>query len=868
MTSSLSAIEAPSTEEARRILRAAEAAPGTNKAFFERIVSLIGADPEEARKLASRWRIFAKYGDYDAYALRAKAVCERLDGKWLAAGQSFLKAGRRAESELEAAVFATGAVDSLARAGEVKRAISVGKRLAGRLDRMGEAGLAGRVRLNLGNALLHLDAYRRASTQFSKAAVDLAAAGYDREAAAAELGVSGALLFSGNVTRSMEAATAAATRFEELGDWHFGALARLNLAHGHLLQGRGDEALALLLQISPLLGSAADKARCEEFLGDAYIRLNLFEAAADAFAAALAMPGLKAMPLNHANCLFGAGLASLALGKRADARGKLKRAANRYKKLGNEAWAGAAVMAASACASPQQARRISAEAINLLRSSKSRYHLASALLERAERFDDRSDLKKAAKLISAHGYGFLRWRIDAAYARASSGKRRLGHYRKMFEGLMADRLLTRSTSARAAFLRDKQEPLSEFLGELLDSPAPLVEEAIAAVTRSRSVALIDELLAAQRPGLTEPAKAALEELRIAVAQEMDIGRSSGTRRMQGGAKEMARLQRRWLQTAFAQTVFNQSSVLTPNGGAAVYVATDRGYFALFEGRAIRIQASEDELRKMLKWFEFELLSPMVGTTDPDPVMNRIAALRSTLVAPLLLYGRPTAIVPDGTLWAAPWNLLLDRETPVLSNPVFQVPDTDSTPRKVVIWAHDPGGLTNLASEVEAVLEYWPRAKVVHDLESARKTLESSIDLLHVACHASSRSDNPMYSGLELEGGLLLATEIAKSPASIGQVTLSACDTGRVSTTVRSEPDGLVRSFQAAGASSVIASQWPLDDLAASITMRTYYRELAAGRTVMEALALARSACQKQFRHPYYWAPLTIFGGYRRQDDYQ
>lgn len=865
MTTSLSAIEASSIKEARRILRASEQTAGTNRAYFERVVELMGADPSAARELASRWNVFARYGDYDAYAIRAKAVGERLDGQWAAAAESFLEAGRRAASELDAAVFATGAVDSLARAGAVKRAVAVGNRLARRLNDMGEPGLAGRVRLNLGNALLHQDAYRRASTQFARAAPALKAAGFAREAAAAELGISGAQLFGGSVSVSIEAATNAAATFDELGDTHFSALARLNIAHGHLLQGRGDDALTLLLEVSPLLaGSAADVARCEEFLGDAYMRLNLFEAAVDAYTASLASPALHSMPLNKANCTFGLGLVNLALGKTVEARRQLSRAAKGFRKLGNDAWAGAALKAASEAMRDRQALTASAEAVELLRASRSWYHLCTALLQRGERFGDQNDLERAAKLISQHGYGFLRWRIDAAHARRRSGKTGLRHWRKMFEGLMADRLLTRSTSARTAFLRDKQEALSEYLEHLLDGPKPMVDEAMSVVARSRSVALIDEMLAVETPSLSEGARAALEDLRIAVAEEMEIG-PAGSRLRRGGRAGLSQLQRRWLQTAFAQTTFASASPRTARDGVAVYIQTNRGFYAIFEGKAVRLEVSENELRKMLSWLEFDLLSPMVGGFDQKTLTRRVAQLREKLLAPVTAHGMPKAIVPDGVLWAVPWNLILDTEAPILSNPSFGELHGRVGASRVVVWAHDPGGLPNVESEVAAVLEHYPKAEVVHDLTSARKSLESPVDLLHVACHGTSRHDNPMYSGLELEGGLLLAAEIASSKASVGQVTLSACDTGRVSLRVRSEPDGLVRSFQATGAQSVIASQWPLDDAAAALTMRTYYKELASGSDVRGAMTKARSACRVEFPHPYYWAPLTIFGGYHRRD---
>ena len=91
----------------------------------------------------------------------------------------------------------------------------------------------------------------------------------------------------------------------------------------------------------------------------------------------------------------------------------------------------------------------------------------------------------------------------------------------MFEDLMQERLLTRSTASRAAFLRDKQNALSEYLGVLLGGNPPRVEEALDVLSQSRSAALIDELLALEHPSVTEEARQALDELRIAVAAEAE-----------------------------------------------------------------------------------------------------------------------------------------------------------------------------------------------------------------------------------------------------------------------------------------------------------------------------------------------------------
>jgi CHAT domain-containing protein/tetratricopeptide (TPR) repeat protein len=110
-------------------------------------------------------------------------------------------------------------------------------------------------------------------------------------------------------------------------------------------------------------------------------------------------------------------------------------------------------------------------------------------------------------------------------------------------------------------------------------------------------------------------------------------------------------------------------------------------------------------------------------------------------------------------------------------------------------------------------------------------------------------------------GLDLAAELA---------VLSACDSA-----VGKEIGGegvfaLSRGFLAAGARSVVASQWPVDDAATAELMRVFYDALAedlhAGRTLEVGAALQRA--RRAVRHdprwssPVYWAPFVLAGAGR------
>ncbi|MDQ2987105.1 MAG: CHAT domain-containing tetratricopeptide repeat protein [Armatimonadota bacterium] len=855
------AVDASSAAAAREILKKSGPLPGINQTYFEHVVELMGSDPGASRALASRWRVFSKYGDDPALAMRAKAIGERIAGKWKTAGESFLTAAALAKGPLERAVFSIGAIDSFARAGEVPRAVEIGKKVARKLEEMGEFGQAGRARLNIGNALLFVDDYKGAARQYRRASELLEGTSFERDAAAAELGYSGAELYGGLVSESAAAAERAATAFEYLGDTHYADLARLNLAHCHLLQGRGDESREILREIAPsLLGSPSDAARCEEFLGDAYFRLNLFEEALDAYSSALSKAEIRRMPLNYATATFGQGLVMAAMGRGTEARKVFRRAAKMFGQLGNLSWQGGALAAEADVSTGKRAEALLTEAIDTLKRARSRYHLCLANISQAERFREPRSLRAAERLIVDNGYSFLRWRIDASKARWTHGARRLGHWRRMFESLLEERLLTRSTSSRSAFFRDKHSVIAEYLGELLDRKRPLVEEALSVVTRSRSAALVDELLAVEKPKLSGEAWASLEALRAAIAEESSPRDSGGSRR-RTGVRSIPHLQRRWAESEFARVLWSTSTFSETSRDVAVFAETNSGYYCLHDGVATPLRLTIEDMRAHVRRIEFELLAPMVGLVDLASANAALAEARQFIAKGFR--GEPQAILPEGPLWGLPWPALVDFEPVLRTNPLLLGNFKPKPFKRIVVWAHNPGDLPNVTSEVEVIAKIFPSAQVIETAVGARRSLQEPIDLLHVACHATTRVDSPMYSTLEMKDGPLLSAEIAKSGGNVRLATLSACDTGRVSLRLRTEPEGLVRSCLALRADAVVASLWPLDDHAGAVTMSSYYGNLKRTLNVRNSLAAARIEVRKTLSHPYYWAPLAIFGGYRR-----
>jgi CHAT domain-containing protein len=94
------------------------------------------------------------------------------------------------------------------------------------------------------------------------------------------------------------------------------------------------------------------------------------------------------------------------------------------------------------------------------------------------------------------------------------------------------------------------------------------------------------------------------------------------------------------------------------------------------------------------------------------------------------------------------------------------------------------------------------------------------------------------------------------------VTLSACETA-LGANVRGEGIiGLARAFFYAGADTVVASLWQVDDRSTSEFMIEFYRALGQGQTAAAALRLAKLRFLRgsgPFRSPYYWAAFIVEG---------
>ncbi|HEV7681495.1 MAG TPA: CHAT domain-containing protein [Pyrinomonadaceae bacterium] len=147
-------------------------------------------------------------------------------------------------------------------------------------------------------------------------------------------------------------------------------------------------------------------------------------------------------------------------------------------------------------------------------------------------------------------------------------------------------------------------------------------------------------------------------------------------------------------------------------------------------------------------------------------------------------------------------------------------------------------------------------------------------IVHFATHSLINDSQPQLSGILLsmvdrrgvpQNGFLQLRDIYNLNLSAKLVVLSACSTGLGKDVKGEGLIGLTRGFMHAGAKSVVASLWKVDDRATAELMTRFYTAMfrdnlppaAALRVAKESLRR-----EKRWHAPYYWAAFVLQGEYR------
>ena len=123
---------------------------------------------------------------------------------------------------------------------------------------------------------------------------------------------------------------------------------------------------------------------------------------------------------------------------------------------------------------------------------------------------------------------------------------------------------------------------------------------------------------------------------------------------------------------------------------------------------------------------------------------------------------------------------------------------------------------------------------------------------HAGQITNALAEDGILTGLEASLLNLQGTEL---------VILSACDSGAGDVRIGEGVMSLRRAFRIAGAQTVLASHWPVNDKATSRLMTEFMRRWQAGEPRVKAWREAQLSLlhSKEFANPYFWAAFTLTG---------
>ncbi len=339
-------------------------------------------------------------------------------------------------------------------------------------------------------------------------------------------------------------------------------------------------------------------------------------------------------------------------------------------------------------------------------------------------------------------------------------------------------------------------------------------------------------------------------------------------------------------------------LLPADGTLIEYLVSDRWTLAFVVSaeavRAIELPIGRERLHELIRFLR-GALRPEADGGGNELWRTPLRSLHESLVSPLEEAGvldgaRLLVVAPHRELHYLPFAALLrsgpEGETFLIeSYDVAYVPSGSAWAqlsrrarpepgRGVLAMAPIPGTLRGSAEEVRAIARGAPGTELLVGpaaTEARFRTLAPHRSVLHLATSGVLNGRNPLFSYVRLNAGpgtdgRLEVHEVFDLGLSADLVVLSACETGLGSGAHLEVPPGddwvgLVRAFLAAGATSVVASLWPVEDAATAGLMVQFYDGLGEGHTKPHALARAQRAFIRDGSrsNPFYWAAFGLTG---------
>ncbi|MEK6406797.1 MAG: CHAT domain-containing protein [Acidobacteriota bacterium] len=292
---------------------------------------------------------------------------------------------------------------------------------------------------------------------------------------------------------------------------------------------------------------------------------------------------------------------------------------------------------------------------------------------------------------------------------------------------------------------------------------------------------------------------------------------------------------------------------------------------------VEIPVGEKELQNAIDWFRsFASVRGSVPVSLKELDGWLIAPLRQQIKTPRV------CVVPHGILHQLPFAALYDGKNylgeqhtiyylPAASLlPSIKKRNSQASKRLLALAEAKAAGrpaLHYVDQEAGAIARlYQGKALLTGQASKAEfLRLAGDYDILHIASHAELNARSPLFSRILLtpdqngNQGFEVREVYELNLSHTSLVVLSACETQLGTQSRGDDIVGLNRAFIYAGAATVIASLWTVDDQATGFLMRSFYTHLKRGIGKAEALSMAQSETRRLYPNPYYWAAFVLTG---------
>ena len=244
--------------------------------------------------------------------------------------------------------------------------------------------------------------------------------------------------------------------------------------------------------------------------------------------------------------------------------------------------------------------------------------------------------------------------------------------------------------------------------------------------------------------------------------------------------------------------------------------------------------------------------------------HALDVLRGLLLTPLKVPNDSSIVIsPAGGLRRIPWSALHH-------GPIAVVPAASFWRRTLrrsdvegdVLLVAGPE-LPGAVEEVTRVGELYDRPTVLLPPDSTIDAVLSALStagLAHMACHGRLRVDNPAFSALQVNEGLLTLHEMDIRGVAPPRMVLAACDSAMDATFEGNEVLGFVSALMARGTSALVASIVAVPDAASVPLMRGFHRQLKRGDRFADALFKARANMDLDDPHEFVnWCAFNAYG---------